>query len=150
MAKLNTRQEAFCMIYARLGNATEAYKQAGYSCKRDCDYQSSASRLMARPEIKARLAELAEELASERIAGVREMQERLTAILRGELLEEQIVTEFCGDGCSESKIMRRKPQHKDVLKAIETLAKLQGAFENSATLNVVVPMIVDDSGDDDE
>lgn len=142
---LTTRQEAFCTIYARLGNASEAYKQAGYSCKSNANAQSSAARLMAQPKIKARLAQLAEELASERIAGIREMQERLTSIIRSELQEEQVVTEGLGEGVSEARIVKRAPLLKDVLKAIETLAKLQGAFDNSATLNVVVPMIVDDS-----
>ena len=73
MKLLNTRQEAFCLHYARSGNATEAHKAAGYACKNDDLAGSSASRLMTRPEIKARLAELAEELRSERIASVREV-----------------------------------------------------------------------------
>lgn len=147
---LTTRQEAFCAIYARLGNASEAYKQAGYSCKRDANAQSSAARLMAQPKIKARLAQLAEELASERIAGIREMQERLTSIIRSELKEEQVVSVGLGEGVSEAQIVEKAPMLKDVIKAVETLAKLQGAFDSSATLNVVVPMIIDDSGDEDE
>lgn len=128
------------MHYARLGNATEAYKQAGYACKTDAWAQSSASRLMAQPKIKARLAELAEELASERIAGIREIQEHLTRILRGERIEEQIVVEGLGDGVSEARTMKRKPQLKDAIKAGELLAKMQGGLDNSAAVNVVVPV----------
>ena len=105
---------------------------------------------MAQPKIKARLAQLAEELASERIAGIREMQERLTSIIRSELKEEQVVSVGLGEGVSEAQIVEKAPMLKDVIKAVETLAKLQGAFDSSATLNVVVPMIIDDSGDEDE
>ena len=140
MKLLNTRQEAFCLHYARSGNATEAYKAAGYACKNDDLAGSSASRLKTRPEIKARLAELAEELRSERIASVREVQERLTSILRGELREEQVVLEGCGEGMSEARVVERAPQLKDVTKAAELLAKMQGGFDNTATLNVVVPV----------
>ena len=87
-----------------------------------------------------RLAELAEELRSERIASVREVQERLTSILRGELREEQVVLEGCGEGMSEARVVERAPQLKDVTKAAELLAKMQGRFDNTATLNVVVPV----------
>lgn len=137
---LNTRQEAFCKLFAQLGNAAEAYEQAGYACKSRAWSQSSASRLMAKPEIKARIAELAEELASERIAGIREIQEHLTAILRGERIEEQIVVEGVGDGVSEARTMKRKPQLKDAIKAGELLARMQGGLDNNAAVNVIVPV----------
>lgn len=141
---LNTRQEAFCKIFARIGNAAEAYEQAGYACKSRSDSSSSASRLMAKPEIKARVAELAEELASERIASIREIQEHLTAILRGERIEEQVVVEGIGEGVSEARTVNRKPQLKDAIKAGELLARMQGGLDNNAAVNVIVPMIVDD------
>ena len=137
---LNTRQEAFCKFFAQIGNAAEAYERAGYACKNRSDASSSASRLMARPEIKARVAELAEELASERIAGIREIQEHLTAILRGERVEEQIVVEGVGDGVSEARKMNRKPQLKDAIKAGELLARMQGSLDNNAAVNVIVPV----------
>jgi phage terminase small subunit len=137
---LNTRQEAFCQLFAKLGNAAEAYEQAGYDCKNRAWAQSSASRLMSKPEIKARIAELAEELASERIAGIREIQEHLTAILRGERIEEQIVVEGVGDGVSEARTMKRKPQLKDAIKAGELLARMQGGLDNNAAVNVIVPV----------
>lgn len=137
---LNTRQEAFCMFFAQLGNAAEAYERAGYACKNRTDSSSSASRLMSKPEIKARIAELAGELASERIANIREIQEHLTSILRGERIEEQIVVEGVGDGVSEARKMQRKPQLKDAIKAGELLAKMQGGLNGEAAVNVVVPV----------
>lgn len=146
IALLNAKQEAFCLHYAQTANATESYKQAGYQCKNDNAAGASARRLLLNAKIKARLAELAEEMASEKIANVAEIQRRLTSILRGELQEEQIVVEGCGDGVSEAKIIQRQPQLKDVIKAGETLAKMQGGFDNSMKLELTVPVF---GGDED-
>lgn len=140
IALLNVKQEAFCLHYAKTGNATESYKIAGYNCKNDAVVAASAVRLLNQVKVKARLAELAEELAGEKIANIKEVQERLTSILRGELQEEQIVVEGCGDGVSEAKIIKRQPQLKDVIKAGETLAKMQGGFDNTVKMELTVPV----------
>lgn len=140
IALLNVKQEAFCLHYAKTGNATESYKQAGYQCKNDAVVAASAVRLLNTVKVKARLKELADQMASEKIASVREVQERLTSILRSEIQEEQIVVEGCGDGVSEAKIMRRQPQLKDIIKAGETLAKMQGGFDNKLQVELTVPV----------
>ena len=140
IALLNVKQEAFCLHYAKTGNATESYKQAGYEAKTERAVYANANRLLKNDKVQARLAELAEEMASEKIAGIREIQERLTAILRGELQEEQVVVEGCGDGVSEAKVIQRQPQLKDVIKAAETLGKMQGAFDTKTNINVVIPV----------
>lgn len=140
IALLNVKQEAFCLHYAKTGNATESYKQAGYNSKNDNSAGANARRLLQKDKIKVRLAELAEELASEKIANIKEVQERLTSILRGEIQEEQVVVEGCGDGVSEAKIIKRQPQLKDVIKAGETLAKMQGGFDNKVQVELTVPV----------
>lgn len=140
MKGLNVRQEAFCWHYAKTGNATESYKQAGYTPKNDNAAAASASQLLTNPKIQARLASIVDELNSAKIASVREVQERLTAILRGELPEEQVVVEGVGDGVSEARIIKRAPQLKDAIKAGELLAKMQGGLDASATVNMVVPV----------
>lgn len=143
---LNPKQEAFCLHYAKTGNATESYKQAGYVCKNDAVVAASAVRLLNQVKVKERLKELADMAASEKIASIAEVQERLTAILRMQQLEDQVVVEGCGDGVSEAKIIKRKAQLKDVLKAGELLAKMQGAFDNKLQVEVTVPVF---GGDDD-
>lgn len=140
IALLNVKQEAFCLHYAKTGNATESYKVAGYQCKNDAVVAASAVRLLNQVKVKERLAELAEQMATEKIANIAEIQTRLTSILRGELQEEQIVVEGCGDGVSEAKVMRRQPQLKDIIKAGETLAKMQGGFDNSMRIEMTVPV----------
>lgn len=137
---LNVRQEAFCWHYAKTGNATESYKQAGYTPKNDNAAAASASQLLNNPKVKARLQQITEELNSAKIASVREVQERLTSILRGELLEERVVVEGEGMGESRARIIKCAPQHKDVIKAGELLAKMQGGLDTGSTVNVVVPV----------
>lgn len=149
IALLNVKQEAFCLHYAKTGNATESYKQAGYDAKTERAVYANANRLLKNDKVQARLKELAEEMASEKIAGIREIQERLTAILRGDLQEEQVVVEGCGDGISEATIVKRQPQLKDVIKAAETLGKMQGAFDTKTNINVVIPVFGGEDGLED-
>lgn len=137
---LNVKQEAFCLHYARTGNATESYKKAGYSAKTENALYSAANRLLKNVKVQGRLAELAAELASEKIASIAEIQERLTSIMRGEIQEEQVVVEGCGDGVSEAKIIKRQPQMKDIIKAGETLARMQGGFDNKLQVEMAIPV----------
>lgn len=140
MKKLNRKQELFCEEFVISGNQAEAYLKAGYAVKNNKTAGRCASRLMDKEEIIAYIKELNEQIDSEKIADSKEIQERLTAILRMETREEQVVTEGCGEGYSEAKIVERAPQLKDVIKAGETLAKMQGAFDNSVNLNIAVPV----------
>jgi phage terminase small subunit len=143
--KLTIRQERFCLEYAKTGNATESYKKAGY---KGTDYSTiavNASRLLKTDKVKARLAELADEMASEEIANASEVQKRLTEILRMEETEDTVVIEM-EKGVSKARIIQRRPALKDVISAGTTLAKMQGAFDSSVNVNVVVPVI---GGDDD-
>lgn len=149
IALLNPKQEAFCLHYAKTGNATESYKQAGYNPKNDNSAGANARRLLLNDKIKGRIREITEEMASDKIANIREVQERLTSILRGEIQEEQIVVEGCGDGVSEAKIMQRQPQLKDMIKAGETLARMQGGFDNKVQVELMVPVFTGEEGLED-
>ena len=140
MTELNPRQEAFCWHYAKTGNATESYKQAGYAAKTESAIASGASVLLKNPKVKSRLGEIMEELNSAKIASVREVQERLTAILRQETDEEQVVVVNVGDYMSEAQTVKRKAQIKDAIRAGELLARMQGGLDNTAAVNVVVPV----------
>lgn len=137
------------MHYAKTGNATESYKQAGYVCKSDAVVAASAVRLLNQVKIKERLQQLYEQAASDKIANIAEIQQRLTEILRMSLEEDQVVVEGCGDGISEAKIIKRKAQLKDVLKAGELLAKMQGGFDNRIQVEMTVPVFGGDDGLED-
>jgi phage terminase small subunit len=99
---LNPRQEAFCLAYARTGNATRAALEAGYSPK---GIDAAAARLLGNARVRDRLKELAEQTASSKIANAVERQEFWTSLMRD-------------------------PAHevKDRLKASELLGKAQGDF----------------------
>lgn len=139
--KLNNQKwERFCLEYAKEANATKAYKNAGYKCKNDASANSAALRLLQSVKIQARLAELHEEMASEKIASAAEIQERLTSILRGENQEEVVVVEGIEKGVSEARIVMKRPSNNDMIKAGQTLAKMIGAWENTVNINVAVPV----------
>ena len=153
---LNVKQEAFCLHYAKTGNATESYKKAGYKVKNDNSAAASANQLLRNPKIQEKLKELNDEIASEKIASIKEIQEYLTSVMRRELKESIVVTlsrERSTYVPDEKGTMRKQtvkeevPQVveipaklSDANKAAETLAKMQGGFDNKMQLEVVVPV----------
>ena len=134
---MTARQIQFCLAYIGSGNATQSAIEAGYSKK---TAPEQGARLLTNVSVQNYIKELQEQNASKKIADAREMQEVLTSIIRQEMEEENIVVEGCGDGVSEAIIKKKKSSHKDVLKAIDLLGRMQGAFENRATLNVLIPV----------
>lgn len=153
---LNVKQEAFCLHYAKTGNATEAYKEAGYTAKSAGAIYANANRLLKNDKVQARLKELADEIASDKIASIKEIQEYLTSVMRREHKECVVVTisekrtSYVPD---ESGTMRKQtietetPQIveiparlSDANKAAETLAKMQGGFDNKLTVDLTIPV----------
>lgn len=139
-ALLNVKQEAFCLHYAKTGNATESYKIAGYNAKTEGSVYANANRLLKNDKVKARLKELADELASEKIANIREVQEFLTSVIRGETTDDVVVTEGCGDGVSEAKIVKVRTGNVARIKAATELAKMQGGYDNKLQVELTVPV----------
>lgn len=62
---LNLKREAFCQAYIRLGEATAAYKDAGYSYinKTDKSIHEAACRLLNNSKVSARIEELQSKVA---------------------------------------------------------------------------------------
>lgn len=153
---LNVNQEAFCLHYAKTGNATEAYKKAGYKAKTENAICANATRLLRNDKVQARLKELADEIASDKIANIKEIQEYLTSVMRRELKEFVVVTTSeeksmyvpDDDGKMRKQTIKKEipriveipAKLSDANKAAETLAKMQGGFDNKMQLEVVVPV----------
>lgn len=154
---LNVKQEAFCLHYAKTGNATEAYRKAGYTAKTDGAIYANANRLLKNDKVRIRLKELADEIASDKIASIREIQEYLTAVMRREKTESVVVvlsseeTKYVPD--KKSGTMRKQTIKKEVPqvvqipaklsdanKAAETLAKMQGGFDTKLQVELTVPV----------
>lgn len=134
---MTSRQIRFCFAYASNGNATQSAIEAGYS---ERTARSQGQRLLTNVDIQNFLQQLAEKNKSKKIADAKEMQEVLTSIIRQELQEENLVVEGCGDGVSEAVIKTKKSSHKDVISAIDKLARMQGAYDTSQTLTLVLPV----------
>jgi phage terminase small subunit len=138
-------QEKFCLEYAKLGNARQAYINAGYSCKEENTIDASASRLLRNVKVQKRLTELAEETKTKAIADIQEMQEVLTEIIR-QVREEEVIVNEIVKGNTTTKKMKKKASIKDVISAIEKLGKMQGAFSEKVELEIAVPVF---SGEDE-
>lgn len=142
---LSVKQEKFCLEYAKSGNQRQAYLLAGYNVKSDETADANASRLLRNAKVKARLAELAEEIKNASIADVVEMQQTLTAIIRKQMTEEVIVVESVGDYMTEARKMDKEPSIKDIINAINTLGKIQGAFTNKVEIDAdLSPIVIKD------
>ena len=133
------------MAYAKSGNQRQAYLDAGYKCK-PAAADANASRLLNNDKVKKRLSEIYEKIESEKIADVKEMQEVLTKIIRKEADEEVLISpNISEDG--ELHRIRKEPALKDIINAINTLGKMQGAFTSKIDLDGAVPVVI--SGGDD-
>lgn len=139
---LTIKQEKFCIEYAKSGNARQAYKKAGYKCKNDASVDASASQLLRNPKVKERLAELTEEVKNNAIADIKEMQETLTKIIRQNIEEEVIMF----DPASGVQREKKTPAVKEIISAINTLGKMQGAFIEKLDVTGSMPVVI--AGDD--
>lgn len=107
------------MAYAKCGNASMAYKEAGYKVKSDGAIRVNASRMLTNANIQTRIEEIRKQIASEKIMTPIEMQERLTSIARR---EKQADDQY--------------PSLHAVLKAMDLLGKMQGSFLTRQEVNV--------------
>lgn len=139
----NRRHETFCLEYIRQGNVTKAYMAAFPNSKRT-SASSNGSKLLNNPKVKLRLTELAAEVKTSAIADAKEIQERLTSILRGEVQEEVVVVEGIEKGVTEARVIHKLPSNTDAIKAAQTLCRIQGAYDQNVNLTVAVPQIMGD------
>lgn len=115
MGKLTPKQEAFCNYYIELGNATEAYKKAGYKSK---GARANSTRLIANDSIKKYIGERMAEKDTGRIASQDEVLQFLTTVMRGEITEQIPIILM-----KEFEMVDKEPAIKDRLKSAEMLGK---------------------------
>lgn len=134
---MTAKQKRFCEEFVKTGNATQSAIKAGYSEK---TANEQGARLLAKVSIKSYIQSLQAEIKTENIINAREMQEVLTSIILKQSEEDIIVVEGCGDGISEAVTKKKTASNADRIKAIQLLARMQGALDNTATVNVVLPV----------
>lgn len=81
MDKLSPRQQAFADYYIELGNATEAYKRAGYEAKNP---DVNACKLLRNPKVSAYIAERMEQVKASRLMTLEDIQAFRVRVIRGE------------------------------------------------------------------
>ena len=137
---LTPRQERWALFFAETGNAAEAARRAGYAEK----YANrTGNSNMHNQQIMDKVQEYLKKVESKSIAKSDEVLQYLTSVMRGELEEEVIVVEGCGEGTSEARTMTKALQPKDRIKAAELLGKRYGIFKESLEITEV-PKVVDD------
>lgn len=144
MSKLNDRQKAFADYYIESLNAFESAIKAGYSEK----YAKSRSyELLENVGIKKYIDERLKQIESERIAKAEEVLAFLSSSLRGEIDEDVVVVEGCGEGQSIARVVTKQLSAKDRIKAAELLGKRYALFTEKVDLEANVGVtIVDDIG----
>ncbi len=133
MVKLTIKQEAFCLEYAASGNATEAYKKAGFKVQNDNVAAANATRLLRNAKVKNRIKELMEEMRAPKIAEATEVLEYLTAVMRGESSACEVVIESQEVGVSKARLVIKPPSEKERTKAAELLGKRYCLFKEVQT-----------------
>jgi phage terminase small subunit len=147
VSKLTEKQKAFCDYYIQTLNATESAKKAGYSEKtaRKIGHEN-----LTKPDIQNYISERLAELESKRVADAKEVLEYLTSVMRGEQAEEVVVVENIGDFMSEARIVSKKLNARERIKAAELLGKRYALFTDKVDSNLNVGIqIVDDVPNED-
>ena len=132
MQGLNQRQELFCQGVSSGMTAADSYVKAGYKIKSAESARTAAYRLMERPQIKARLQELAKKVESKAIMTIAEAQERLSSYARREPQQDGEDVTF--------------PSIQESIKATELLIKAQGGFveRRQVEMQGAVPIVIKD------
>ena len=130
---LTEKQFKFCMEYCKDFNGTQAAIRAGYS--KDSAMEQ-ASRLLRNVKVSSQLDLLLNRVKKNTIMDIQEIQERLTAIARGEVDEDVVVTENTGNFKSKAKIVQKKMAGKEQVKALELLGKANALFKENVKQDV--------------
>lgn len=92
LSGLRIKQKRFADEYIISGNATEAYKKAGYSVSSDRVAGVEGHKLLKNPKIKSYIDERLKQLDSEKIADQQEVLSYLTSVMRGETQEQTLIS----------------------------------------------------------
>lgn len=127
--ELSGKQKAFADYYLQSYNATEAMTKAGYAGKY---VGTNADKLLKNTKIRKYINERSNSMSAERIATAQEVLEYLTGVMRGDRLEERIVTDK--EGAEEIK--RQKPKLYERTRAAEMLAKYHKLLTDKQEIDV--------------
>lgn len=130
VVKLTEKQKRFIDYYIETGNASEAARRAGYSkgSVTTANKWIIPKNPQFKPDLYDAIGKRLQELKNSRTAALSEVLEFITAVMRGDVAEEVIVTEGTGEGCSKARIMQKQASARDRLEAAKALEKRFGRF----------------------
>lgn len=129
MVKLTLKQKKFADEYIISGNATESAIKAGYSKK---TANRIGSENLSKLDIKNYIDERLKEIESEKIADQQEVLKYLSAVMRGEMTEQTLISV----GESGQKITSIDIGAKDRIKAAELLGKRYRLWTDKSEVEV--------------
>ena len=151
MAGLTLKQQKFADEYIISGNATDAYKKAYPSVKKDGAARANASRLLTNANILKYIRTQTESLRSSKIMDQQEVMERYTAIARGEpkkaVYREKLTVK--GKTFETIKEYEHSPSFEEVNKALEQVGKRYAMWTDKQEITGDIAVtFVDDIGSD--
>lgn len=120
MDGLTPKQKAFADNYIKLGNATEAAKQAGYNPR---SARQIGAENLSKPSISAYIAERQKQIEDARIADVSEVLQFFSSVMRGEVKDQFDMDAALSDRLSAGRELMKRYEKSDDGKK-DALAKL--------------------------
>lgn len=85
--RLNPKQQAFILEYIRLGNATQAYINAGYACNYKTA-KTNSNNLLSKNVIQEEIRRLRKEDFQKNVATSEEVMDFFSKVMRGEVKDQ--------------------------------------------------------------
>lgn len=126
--KLTPKQKKFCDEYLKLGNATQAAKNAGYSEK--TAYRTGADNLKV-PHILDYINARQEQIASKDIADIEEIMKYLTDVMRGKIKDQFNLDASLSERTKAAQELLKR--NVDDRKMNLELAKLEAQFKDNGS-----------------
>lgn len=126
--KLTPKQKKFCDEYLKLGNATQAAKNAGYSEK--TAYRTGADNLKV-PHILDYINARQEQIASKDIADIEEIMKYLTDVMRGKIKDQFDLDASLSERTKAAQELLKR--NVDDRKMNFELAKLEAQFKDNGS-----------------
>ena len=126
--KLTPKQKKFCDEYLKLGNATQAAKNAGYSEK--TGYRTGADNLKV-PHILDYINARQEQIASKDIADIEEIMKYLTDVMRGKIKDQFDLDASLSERTKAAQELLKR--NVDDRKMNLELAKLEAQFKDNGS-----------------
>lgn len=147
MAKTITKKmRDFADAYLETGNTYQSAIRAGYS---EAYAKGNSKYLLENERVKEYMESVLEKIQSQKVATVQEVMEYLTRGLRQELEEEVVLVEGCGDGISQSTVVKKKISIKESNRCAELLAKRFGMMDNKVQIEMTIPVFEGEEGLED-